>query len=102
MCSSPWQCFIHPANSIACSTPDGANKPTAVLERLDPRTVLRPPPPAGQRHQATGTDQVRPREAKPFQGVIYSWTTKEGRRAYSNTGFPKEGEYFDAQIEYSK
>ena len=48
---------------------------------------------------ATGTDQVRPREAKPFQGVIYSWTTKDGRRAYSNTGFPKEGEYFDAELE---
>ncbi len=93
---------LHPPHLLSRLLPPGANKPTAVLERLDPRTVLRPPPPAGQRHQATGTDQVRPREAKPFQGVIYSWTTKEGRRAYSNTGFPKEGEYFDAQIEYSK
>ena len=51
---------------------------------------------------ATGADQVRPREEKRFQGVLYSWTTKDGRRAYSNTGFPKNGEYFDAQIEYSK
>ena len=51
-----------------------------------------------------GVSQIdfRPREAKPFQGVIYSWTTKDGRRVYSNTGFPIEGEYFDAQIEYSQ
>jgi hypothetical protein len=93
---------LHPPRLLSRLLPPGANKPTAVLERLDPRTVLRPPPPTGQRHQATGTDQVRPREAKPFQGVIYSWTTKDGRRAYSNTGFPKDGDYFDAQIEYSK
>ena len=89
---------LHPPRLLP---PDGT-QPTAILKQLDPRSTFRPAPPAGQRHQATGADQVRPREAKRFQGVLYSWTTKDGRRAYSNTGFPRDGEYFDAQIEYSK
>ena len=89
---------LHPPRLLP---PDGT-QPTAILKRLDPRTTLRPAPPAGQRRPVTSTDQVRPRAAKRFQGVLYSWTTKDGRRAYSNTGFPKNGEYFDAQIEYSK
>ena len=92
----------HPPRQLSRLLPPDGTQPTAILKRLDPRTTLRPPPPAGQRHQATGADQVRPREAKRFQGVLYSWTTKDGRRAYSNTGFPRDGEYFDAQIEYSK
>lgn len=93
---------LHPPRLLSRLLPPDGTQPTAILERLDPRTVLRPTPPAGQRHQGTGNGQVRPREAKRFQGVLYSWTTKDGRRAYSNTGFPREGEYFDAQIEYSK
>ena len=93
---------LHPPRLLSRLLPPDGTQPPAILKRLDPRTTLRPAPPVGQRHQATGADQVRPREAKRFQGVLYSWTTKDGRRAYSNTGFPKNGEYFDAQIEYSK
>ena len=93
---------LHPPRLLSRLLPPDGTQPTAILKRLDPRTTFRPAPPAGQRHQATGADQVRPREAKRFQGVLYSWTTKDGRRAYSNTGFPRKGEYFDAQIEYSK
>jgi len=93
---------LHPPRLLSLLLPPDGTQPTAILERLDPRTALRSASPTGQRHQATSTDQVRPRKPKRFQGVLYSWTTKDGRRAYSNTGFPKAGEYFDAQIEYSK
>ena len=94
--------LLHPPRQLNRLLPPDGTQPPAILKRLDPRTTLRPAPPAEQRRPATGTDQVQPREATPFQGVIYSWTTKDGRRAYSNTGFPKDGDYFDAQIEYSQ
>lgn len=32
--------------------------------------------------------------------VIYSWTNKEGKRVYSNFGFPKDEKYSNPQINY--
>lgn len=42
--------------------------------------------------------------AKPqkFKGTIYSWTDKEGKRIFSNVGFPKNETYTDAKIDLNE
>ena len=37
-----------------------------------------------------------------YRGTIYSWTDKKGKRIFSNTGFPKNGEYIDAKMEINE
>lgn len=34
-----------------------------------------------------------------YKGDIYSWTTKDGQKAYSNVGFPQDEPYTDGKIE---
>ena len=37
-----------------------------------------------------------------YKGAIYSWTNKEGKRAFSNAGFPKNETYTDGKIELNQ
>lgn len=83
--------------------PPEKETPPALLQRINPRTVVRPAAPAkNQRHRTTSAEQARPRKGERSRAVLYSWTTRDGKRAYSNVGFPKEGDYVNAQIEWSK
>lgn len=48
-------------------------------------------------------NKVEIKFAKPqqFKGTVYSWTTKEGKRMFSNIGFPKNEEYTNPKMEIS-
>ena len=42
---------------------------------------------------------VRPQN---YKGTIYSWINKEGKKTFSNVGFPKNEAYTDPKIELSQ
>lgn len=35
-----------------------------------------------------------------YKGAVYSWTNKEGKKVFSNVGFPKDQDFTDAKIEW--
>jgi hypothetical protein len=37
-----------------------------------------------------------------FKGDIYSWINKDGKKEYSNVGFPKDEPYTDGKIEINQ
>lgn len=39
---------------------------------------------------------------KPVQQTFYSWKTKDGRKGFSNVGFPSDEAYTEGKIELSK
>jgi uncharacterized membrane protein YsdA (DUF1294 family) len=37
---------------------------------------------------------------KQYKGAMYSWTNKEGKKVFSNVGFPQDQAYTDGTIEW--
>ena len=49
-------------------------------------------------HKFTQNSQEKPGQRQ--NGPVYSWTNKDGRRVYSNAGFPSNERYSDGKIEW--
>jgi len=46
--------------------------------------------------------EVKVSPPQNYRGTIYSWTDKQGKRIFSNIGFPKNGEYTSAKMEINE
>ena len=49
-------------------------------------------------HEFSKNSQNKPNQKQT--GPVYSWTNKEGKKVYSNVGFPSDETYRDGKIEW--
>ena len=47
-------------------------------------------------------ESIAKKDNDKYRGTIYSWISREGKRTYSNIGFPKDGQYTDPKIEINE
>lgn len=47
-------------------------------------------------------NQFKAAKSDNYKGAIYSWTTKDNKRAFSNIGFPTDESYTDGKIELNQ
>jgi len=55
-----------------------------------------------QKEITPNKNQFKAAKADNYKGAIYSWTTKDGKKAFSNVGFPTDESYTDGKIELNK
>ncbi len=58
--------------------------------------------PIQQRKEVEKKPESRIVMPQNYKGTIYSWTNKEGKKTFSNVGFPKGETYTDPKIELSQ